>query len=111
MTGPLAVGPGPVASGGVTRRRSGMSRTRPSESASSRGGVPAPTFNLIASTTAFGPPVDISMGWDGTLWAIDASGAPHLYDPTQNQWNPYGDGVDAVTAIGDTLIISSGRNT
>ena len=82
-----------------------MSRTRPSESASSRGGVPAPTFNLIASTTAFGPPVDISMGWDGTLWAIDASGAPHLYDPTQNQWNPYGDGVDAVAAVGNTLYL------
>ena len=46
MTGPLAVGPRPVASGGVSRRRSGISRTGPSESASSWGGVPAPTFNL-----------------------------------------------------------------
>jgi hypothetical protein len=34
-----------------------------------------PTFTQMPSTLVFGPPTDISMGWDGTLWAIDASGA------------------------------------
>lgn len=67
--------------------------------------VPQPTFNAIASTTIFGPPTDISAGWDGTLWAIDASGAPHLYDPTSDAWLPHGDGIDAMAAIGDTLYV------
>jgi hypothetical protein len=44
-----------------------------------------PTFTQMPSTLVFGPPTDISMGWDGTLWAIDASGAPHLFDPIQQQ--------------------------
>jgi len=61
--------------------------------------VSQPTFNPIASTTRFGPPTDLSMGWDGTLWAIDVSGAPHLYDPVQNQWNPFGEGVDAAAGF------------
>src|SRR5262249_43349439 len=70
--------------------------------------VPQPTFNPIASTTAFGAPTDISSGWDGTLWAIDASGAPHLYDPIANQWNPHGEGIEAATAIGNTLYVFRG---
>src|SRR5262249_5746684 len=70
--------------------------------------VPQPTFNPIASTTAFGAPTDISSGWDGTLWAIDASGAPHLYDPIANQWNPHGEGIEAATAIGTTLYVCRG---
>src|SRR5262245_11536012 len=57
--------------------------------------IPQPTFNPIASTTAFGPPTDLSAGWDGTLWAIDASGAPHIYDPIGKAWLPHGDGIDA----------------
>jgi hypothetical protein len=70
--------------------------------------IPQPTFNAIASTTSFGPPTDISAGWDGTLWAIDASGAPHLYDPLDDQWHPYGEGIEAATAIGDTLYVFRG---
>lgn len=70
--------------------------------------IPQPTFNPIASTTAFGQPTDLSAGWDGTLWAIDASGAPHLYDPTQDAWLPHGEGVDAVTAVGNTLYVFRG---
>jgi hypothetical protein len=70
--------------------------------------IPQPTFNPIASTTAFGPLTDLSAGWDGTLWSIDASGAPHLYDPTTDSWLPFGDGVDAVTAIGNLLYVFRG---
>lgn len=63
--------------------------------------LPQPTFNAIASALpAGGPPVDIAMGWDGTLWAIDAEGAPHLYDPTQNAWLAHGEGVDAAASLG-----------
>ena len=89
----------------ATRRGSGTSRTRP-PAGGSPGAVLAPaTFNPIASTTVFGPPTDISAGWDGTLWAIDASGAPHLYDPLADQWNPHGEGIEAATAIDNTLYV------
>ena len=51
MTGPLAgaARSGPVGSGGVTRRSSEMSRTRPSESGSSWEGVPAPTRSFTSA--------------------------------------------------------------
>ena len=89
----------------ATRRGSGTSRTRP-PAGGSPGAVLAPaTFNPIASTTVFGPPTDISAGWDGTLWAIDASGAPHLYDALADQWNPHGEGIEAATAIDNTLYV------
>jgi hypothetical protein len=64
--------------------------------------VPQPKFSAIGSTTAFGPPTDLSAGWDGTLWAIDASGAPHMYDPARDAWQPHGDGPDAAANIGTT---------
>jgi len=70
-----------------------------------------PTFNAINSVTAFGPPTDIAAGWDGTLWAIDATGSPHLYDPTTDEWLPHGDGVDAATAVGNTLYVFRGSQT
>ena len=70
--------------------------------------IPQPTFNAIASTTAFGPPADLSAGWDGTLWATDASGAPHLYDPSANQWNLHGEGVDAAAYDGQTIYLFRG---
>jgi hypothetical protein len=54
-----------------------------------------PTFTPIASNTTFGPLTDISMGWDGTLWAIDAQGAPHVYDAVNDVWAQHGDGIDA----------------
>ncbi|MEX5219499.1 MAG: hypothetical protein NW701_16850, partial [Nitrospira sp.] len=57
-----------------------------------------PTFNPLPSALAFGPPTDLSMGWDGTLWGIDASGAPHLYDPSTNAWQLHGQGIDAAAS-------------
>ena len=73
-----------------------------------RFSLPQPTFKPIASTTAFGTPTDISMGWDGTLWAIDASGSPHLYDPLQNIWLPHGDGMDGAAHINGVLYFFRG---
>ena len=64
--------------------------------------IPQPSFNAIAATTTFGVPTDIAAGWDGTLWAIDASGAPHLYDPTQDVWLPHGPNLSAATWVGET---------
>lgn len=66
------------------------------------GGFQQPTFTAIPSSLLFGPPADIAMGWDGTLWALDASGAPHVFDPGAQQWNPYGAGIDAACQIGST---------
>src|SRR5215470_828170 len=43
-------------------------------------------FNPINSTLTFGAPVDVAAGWDGTLWATDGSGAPHIYDPLADSW-------------------------
>jgi hypothetical protein len=57
--------------------------------------IPQPTFNPIASNTTFGPLTDISMGWDGTLWGIDAQGAPHIYDSINDVWAQHGGGIDA----------------
>jgi hypothetical protein len=63
-----------------------------------------PSFNSIASELCFGSPVaDLSMGWDGTLWAIDQNGAPHVYDSVADQWNPHGKGIDAVAVLGNDL--------
>ena len=69
--------------------------------------LPQPTFNPIASTTTFGALADISMGWDGTLWGIDAQGAPHIYDALNDTWEQHGDGIDAATLTSDaqTLFI------
>ncbi|MBV9170579.1 MAG: PQQ-binding-like beta-propeller repeat protein [Chloroflexi bacterium] len=46
----------------------------------------------------FGPLTDIAAGWDGTLWAIDAAGAPYQYDQAQQTWHFFGRPVDAVAA-------------
>lgn len=100
-----ALGLGPVPRATATRRGAQTPQTQAPESAGAGFSVPSPTFTRINSTTAFGAPADISMGWDGTFWAIDASGAPNLYDPSQNQWSPHGDGVDAVAAVGNTLYL------
>ena len=73
-----------------------------------------PTFNPIASSTLLGPPTDLSMGWDGTLWAIDASGAPHIYDAVQDAWQLHGDGIDAAALVlgdaqyGETVYVFRG---
>ncbi|MGE0274453.1 MAG: hypothetical protein AB7G68_07895 [Nitrospiraceae bacterium] len=42
------------------------------------------------------------MGWDGTLWAIDAGGAPYLYNPTADAWLAHGDGIDAAASYSGT---------
>lgn len=65
-------------------------------------------FVKIASTTAFGPPTDISTGSDGTVWAIDASGAPHLLDLLNDRWQPFGEGVDATAASGGSTFYFRG---
>ncbi|HKN88622.1 MAG TPA: PQQ-binding-like beta-propeller repeat protein [Nitrospiraceae bacterium] len=70
--------------------------------------LPPPTFTPIPSNLAFGPPIDISMGWDGTFWAIDATGAPHLFDPINNAWRPHGDGIDAAAWVGTTYYFFRG---
>ena len=62
-----------------------------------------PAFTPISSTLSYGATADVSMGWDGTLWARDTSNGAHLFDGTQNVWQPHGDGVDGVALI-DNLI-------
>src|SRR5579884_913039 len=52
-------------------------------------------FAPINSTLTFGPPADIAAGWDGTVWAIDRDGAPHVYDPLSDTWQLQGTGLDA----------------
>ncbi len=86
-------------------RPAGTSRRAPSKKRAGRlriGGLKQPTFTEIPSDLLFGPPADIAMGWDGTLWALDASGAPHVFDPGAQQWNPHGAGIDAACQIGST---------
>src|SRR5690348_13070476 len=100
---PLGTTPrlGAAPRGSATRQAAGTSRPRIPEKRSPGAGMPAqPTFTPLPSALAFGPPTDISMGWDGTLWAIDGSGAPHLYDPTTNAWQVHGDGIDAAAWVG-----------
>ncbi len=70
--------------------------------------APQPTFTGIPSTLAFGTIADISMGWDGTLWAVDGQGAPHVFDPVAQQWHPHGDGIDAIAKIGSNLYVFRG---
>lgn len=77
---------------------------RPDRAVMSQGG-----FVKIASMTAFGAPTDISVGWDGTVWAIDASGAPHLLDLLNDRWQPFGEGVDATAAAGGSVFYFRGE--
>jgi len=58
-----------------------------------------PKCSPIASNTTFGALTDISMGWDGTLWGIDAQGAPHVYDAINDVWVQHGSGIDAVAGM------------
>jgi hypothetical protein len=81
--------------------------------------IAQPTFNPIATNTTFGPLTDISMGWDGTLWGIDAQGAPHVYDAVNDAWAQHGDGIDAAGHLssGDIIVfrgsevVTIGANT
>ena len=47
------------------------------------------------------------MGWDGTLWAIDKSGAPHLYNETEQQWQLQGQGISAAAVVPDNSELHS----
>ena len=78
---------------------------RPDRPVMSQGG-----FVKIASMTAFGPPTDIATGWDGTVWAIDGSGAPHLLDLINDRWQPFGEGVDATAASGGSTFYFRGED-
>src|SRR5262249_3434540 len=71
-------------------------------------GFQPPAFNAIPATLTFGAATDISMCWDGTLWAIDEKGAPYLYDPLAQQWQSHGGGVDAVACIGSDMYFFRG---
>ena len=110
VSGPLGNTPrlGAKPRGTATRREAGSPRTRRPQTTPPGAGMPAPTFTPLPSDLTFGPPTDISMGWDGTLWAIDKSGAPHLYDPTTNGWQPHGDGIDAAAWVGTTYYFFRG---
>ena len=39
--------------------------------------------------------MDIAAGWDGSVFVVDAAGAPHVYDSVQDRWAVYGAGIDA----------------
>ena len=62
-------------------------------------------FNSINSTLTFGAPTDVAAGWDGTLWAIDGSGAPHLYDPIADSWQFHGTGVSTPRSPGLSVAV------
>jgi len=59
-------------------------------------------FAPIASALTFGAPTDLASGWDGTVWAIDQAGAPHVYDPVGDSWQLHGAGVDGAALINNT---------
>src|SRR5579884_2536073 len=65
-------------------------------------------FVPIASTLSFGEPTDIASGWDGSLWAIDAAGAPHTFDPVQNRWTAFGSGIDAACVFNGVRYVFRG---
>ncbi|MBV9933564.1 MAG: hypothetical protein JO367_04615, partial [Actinobacteria bacterium] len=58
-------------------------------------------FAPINSALTFGAPTDLASGWDGTLWAIDGKGAPHVYDPLGDSWQLHGTGIDGAALIED----------
>ncbi len=73
--------------------------------------LPAPpAFTpLPSSQLPTGQPIaDISGGWDGTWWAVDSLGIPHLYDPIGETWQAFGQGVDAVTVLNDEIYLFRG---
>jgi hypothetical protein len=72
----------------------------------------APAFTPLASSQlATGKPVvDIAAGWDGTLWAVDALGIPHLYDPIAAAWQPFGQGVDAAAVLNGEIYLFRGAD-
>src|SRR5215471_11126123 len=92
------------ASGARARMRKARAAAEPPDGPA----IPSPAFTTIASNTTFGPLTDIAMGWDGTLWGIDAQGAPHVYDAIADAWQPHGTDLDAVTSDNRVLYLFSG---
>jgi hypothetical protein len=79
-------------------------------------------FSPISSMLTFGSPTDVAAGWDGTVWAIDNQGAPHLHDPLTDTWQLHGTGLDAaVTSLpwlypavyfkGSEVLIADGQHS
>ena len=70
----------------------------------------APSFTpLPSSQLPTGQPIaDIAAGSDGTLWALDTLGIPHLYDPLAASWQPFGSGVDAAAVLNDVIYLFRG---
>jgi len=64
-----------------------------------QNGGPQPGFLPQPSALTFGPPADLAMGWDGTVWAVDDQGAPHVFDPIAGAWQAHGTGIDAVAWV------------
>ena len=67
-------------------------------------------------------PTDLSMGWHGTLWGIDAQGALHVYDAINDVWTQHNRGIDAAAAtydnrdaayvfMGSQMVMSRGRRS
>ncbi|MBP8292746.1 MAG: twin-arginine translocation signal domain-containing protein, partial [Caldilineaceae bacterium] len=66
----------------------------------------APGFTPLPSQLATGAQIaDIAAAWDGSHWAVDTLGIPHVFDPLQQQWTPFGAGVDAATVVGDAFYL------
>jgi hypothetical protein len=83
--GALTLAPG-LLGGGAARPRPAHASAGPAQP----GFAAAPVAGLLVA------PADVSMGWDGTAWAVDQLGAPHTFDPLQQTWQAFGDGVSAV---------------
>ena len=66
-------------------------------------------FAPLPSQLATGQAIaDIAAGSDGVQWAVDALGIPHFYDPLQQTWTPFGDGIDTATMIGSAIYLFRG---
>jgi outer membrane protein assembly factor BamB len=66
-------------------------------------------FNCLPSQLATGQPIaDIAAGADGMLWAVDALGVPHFFDPLAQTWTAFGRGLDAATLIGAAFYLFQG---
>lgn len=68
------------------------------------GFAPMPSSQLASSQ----PIADIAAGWDGTQWALDSLGVPHFYDPLQQSWLAFGQGVDAAAIVGEDFYLFRG---
>ncbi|UBF29769.1 hemopexin repeat-containing protein (plasmid) [Kovacikia minuta CCNUW1] len=71
----------------------------------------SPQFTAIPSTLVYGNLIDVSMAWDGTLWAVDEQGSAYQFDPIQQVWQPHGSGIDAaaVTPDGTTYLFQGNQ--